>query len=36
MARGNALAARNMLERALVLAPDYRDARQALQSLNVK
>jgi tetratricopeptide (TPR) repeat protein len=36
MARGNALAARNMLERALVLAPDYRDAHQALQSLNVK
>ncbi len=36
MARGDALGARNALEQALVLAPDYRDARQLLQSLTVK
>lgn len=36
MTRGDTLAARNMLERALVLAPDYRDARRVLQSLQVK
>ncbi len=34
--RGNALAARNALEQALVHAPDYRDARQLLQSLTLK
>jgi hypothetical protein len=36
MVRGNALAARNALEQALVQAPDYRDARQLLQSLTLK
>lgn len=36
LARGNGLAARNLLEQALVLAPDYHDAQQALRSLNIK
>lgn len=36
IARGNALAARNTLEQALVLAPDYRDAQQLLPSLQLK
>lgn len=35
-ARGNLLAARNALEQALVLAPDYRDAQQLLRSLTLK
>lgn len=34
--RGNALAARNALEQALLQAPDYRDAQQLLQSLSLK
>jgi tetratricopeptide (TPR) repeat protein len=34
--RGNALAARNALEQALVLAPDYREAQQLLRSLTLK
>jgi Tfp pilus assembly protein PilF len=34
--RGNVLAARNALEQALLQAPDYRDAQQLLQSLNLK
>ncbi|MGC3980841.1 MAG: hypothetical protein QM808_06265 [Steroidobacteraceae bacterium] len=36
LVRGDKLAARNALEQALVLAPDYRDARQLLQSLSLK
>lgn len=36
LARGNALAARNALEQALLQAPDYRDAQQLLQSLSLK
>lgn len=35
-ARGDLLAARNALEQALVLAPDYRDAQQLLRSLTLK
>ena len=35
-AHGNLLAARNALEQALVLAPDYRDAQQLLRSLSLK
>jgi tetratricopeptide (TPR) repeat protein len=35
-ARGNVLAARNALEQALVLAPDYREAQQLLRSLTLK
>jgi len=36
LARGDLLATRDALEQALVLAPEYRDARQLLQSLNLK
>jgi tetratricopeptide (TPR) repeat protein len=36
LVRGNTLAARNALEQALVQAPDYRDARLLLQSLNLR
>ncbi len=35
-ARDNDLAARDALEQALVLAPDYRDAKNILQSLSLK
>lgn len=35
-ARGDVLAARNALEQALVLAPDYREAQQLLRSLTLK
>lgn len=35
-ARANRLAARDALEQALILASDYRDAKQALRSLSLK
>jgi len=36
IARGDSLTARNALEQALVLAPDYREAQQLLRTLTLK
>ncbi len=36
LAQGNALAARDVLEQALVLAPDYQDAARLLRTLSLK